>query len=57
MKTENKSEIRLNDLLFIFDNCDEFLKQNKTSFDVNLEFIMNRFKSFTENTFSIIFIS
>ena len=57
MKTETNKEIRLNDLLFIFDNCDEFLKQNKTSFDVNLKYIMNRVKSFTENTLSIIFIS
>lgn len=46
-----------NDILFIFDNCDEFLKKNKTSFEVNLKFITNRFKAITENTLSIIFVS
>ena len=41
-----------NEILIIFDNCDKFVNENKTTFEINLKFLKKKDKNL-----SIILIS
>ena len=41
-------------MLIILDNCDQFLKHNKNCFDINIEYLQNRYDS---SVLQIVFIS